>query len=51
MRYKFYYKNDKFEDALGYIEADNIKEAEKIASKIKQLSLDKFLELFKVKKV
>ena len=51
MKYKFYNKNDKKKDALGYVEADNIKEAEIMASKIKQLSLDKFLKLFKVKAV
>ena len=51
MRYKFYYKNDKSKDALGYVEADNVKKAYLMASKIKQLSLDKFLELFKVKAV
>lgn len=49
MKYKFYCKNDKSEAALGYIEANSQENAEKIASKVKQLTLDKFLKLFIVK--
>tara|TARA_R110002167_G_scaffold33223_2_gene106813 strand:- start:682 stop:837 length:156 start_codon:yes stop_codon:yes gene_type:complete len=49
MKYKFYNKNDKDKAALDYIEANNQEEAERIASKIKQLTLDKFLKLFIVK--
>jgi len=48
MRYKYYSKHSQLKDALGYINASNQSEAELLASKIKQLRLEQFLELFKV---
>ena len=48
MKYKFYNKNDKKKDALGYVEASSQSEAEELSAGVKQLTLSKFLELFSV---
>ena len=48
--YFYYHKNDKKKEPIGKIEANNLEEALTIASQIKQLSIDNFLNVFKVER-
>jgi hypothetical protein len=50
-QYKYYYLNDKKEETVGTCYAANKHEALIIASRIKKLDVNKFVELFGVKKL
>jgi len=51
MKYKFYSKKDSSKEALNVFTALNLEEAYQVASKTKNLTLEKFKELFKVEKI
>jgi len=51
IQYKYYYLNDKKEETVGTCYAANEHEALAIASRIKKLDIDKFIELFGIKKL
>lgn len=48
--YIYYHKNNKEKEPIGKIEANNLEEALLKASKIKQLKIDDFLDVFKVER-
>ena len=48
-KYKIIAKKDKTEEALGYVKAESKGEAVTIASQIKDLDIDEFIKIFKVK--
>ena len=48
-KYKFYSLRDKSEEALHIIDAPNTEQAYLIASQIKQLQVEDFKKIFKVK--
>ena len=50
-RYKYFYKEDKEEEAVGHVKAKNLTEALKFASIKKRLPLDNFNTVFIVKEV
>lgn len=47
--YKIIARRDETEEALGWVKAKNKNEAISIAAQIKDLDVDKFIEIFKVK--
>jgi hypothetical protein len=47
--YKIIARRDKTEEALGYVKAKSESEAISIAAQIKDLDVDKFIEIFKLK--
>ena len=51
IKYKYYYLNDKNEETVGTCYAENVDEAYAIASRIKKLPINKFIELFGIKKL
>lgn len=46
--YKYCHINDKNEETIGMVEAQNQEEAQILASNIKKLPLESFLKIFKV---
>ena len=48
-KYKYFYRNDLKEEALGVLYAEDINEAYFIASRIKNLEIKQFREIFRVK--
>jgi len=48
-KYKYFYLNDKKEEVCGTLYAENINDAFLIASRMKQLEVEKFREIFNVK--
>ena len=48
--FKYYMRNDPNKEAIGYVLANNLFEAEILASKIKKLPKDEFLKIFKMEK-
>jgi hypothetical protein len=50
-KYKYFYKNDDFQEAVGVINAYDREEAIVIASELKKLSIDDFLSIFNIKKL
>jgi hypothetical protein len=47
-KYKYCHVNDQNEETIGIVEAKSLDEAQIIASGIKRLPLESFLEIFKV---
>jgi hypothetical protein len=47
-KYKYCHINDENEETIGIVEAKSLDEAQIIASGIKRLPLESFLEIFKV---
>jgi hypothetical protein len=47
-KYKYCHINDENEETIGIVEAKSLDEAQIIASEIKRLPLESFLEIFKV---
>jgi len=47
-KYKYCHVNDQNEETIGIVKASNLEEAQIIASGIKRLPLESFLEIFKV---
>jgi hypothetical protein len=47
-KYKYCHINDENEEIIGIVKASNLEEAQIIASGIKRLPLESFLEIFKV---
>jgi hypothetical protein len=47
-KYKYCHVNDQNEETIGIVEAKSLDEAQIIASEIKRLPLESFLEIFKV---
>lgn len=50
-KYKYFFKEDEKEEAIGHVKAGNLVEAFKFASIKKRLSLDNFNTIFTVKEV
>jgi len=48
--YFYYHKNDETKEPIGKIEANDLEEALLRAAHIKQLSIDNFLDVFKVER-
>tara|TARA_R110000803_G_scaffold9261_1_gene29375 strand:+ start:121 stop:294 length:174 start_codon:yes stop_codon:yes gene_type:complete len=51
MQYRFFSVNDKKKETVGIVTSDTLEEAYLSASKIKNLSLDRFKKLFTVEKM
>ena len=51
MQYHFFSMNDSKKEKLGVVHANSTEEAYMIASRVKNLPLDEFKKLFKVKQV
>jgi hypothetical protein len=49
-KWKFYYKKDINKETVGSVDADNIKDAYDLASKVKRLPLKDFKEIFIIAK-
>ena len=47
-KYKYCHVNDQNEETIGIVKAKSLDEAQAIASEIKRLPLESFLEIFKV---
>jgi hypothetical protein len=47
-KYKYCHIKDENEETIGIVKASNLEEAQIIASGIKRLPLESFLEIFKV---
>ena len=47
-KYKYCHVNDQNEETIGIVKAKSLDEAQIIASEIKRLPLESFLEIFKV---
>jgi hypothetical protein len=51
MKFKYFYKNDANKESIGIIKSSNLNTAFEIASKIKQLSVEKFKKIFNIEEV
>tara|TARA_Y100000389_G_C17294490_1_gene429741 strand:+ start:236 stop:391 length:156 start_codon:yes stop_codon:yes gene_type:complete len=51
MRYKFFSKNSKSEDAISKVNASSIEQAYTYFAAIKKMEVDKFKKLFVVKEI
>lgn len=51
MKFFFYSKHDKSKEPIGSIPAEDEKQAVKFFSQLKGLSIEKFLSIFRVKKL
>lgn len=48
IKYKYYFLNDKNQEAIGYVYAENYHDAYFIASQIKNLSVNNFRKIFDI---
>ena len=51
MAYKYFIKTDKKKEAVGVFTAPSLEIAYEKAAKLKQLPLNKFIEIFEVEKI
>ncbi len=50
-KYKYFFKEDKKEEAIGYVKANDLEEAIILASKNKKLNIEGFVKIFLVKEI
>lgn len=51
MKFRYFYKTDSSKESIGVVEGQNINNAFEVASKIKQLSIEKFKKIFNIEKL